>query len=96
MLDRVLSENSGAFPGLLRGAVVVVQHAAQPLALADGTRGRWPPERLNQFVAEALVVPLDVIMRHELRQGTPEVALAEHDQTVEAFLFDGPHEPCPR
>jgi len=32
-------------------------------------------------------------MRYELRQGAPEMALAEKDQPVQAFLLDRPHEP---
>jgi hypothetical protein len=37
-------------------------------------------KRLNQFVLVTLVVPLGVVVRHELRRRTPEMALAQQDQ----------------
>ena len=42
---------------VLRGAVVVVQHAAHAVAAADGTLGVCSPLRQNQFIADALMVP---------------------------------------
>ena len=88
--DLVLSERSLT---LLRGAVVVVQHAAQALPPAKGTRGIGTPQRLNELVAKALVVPLGVVVRHELRDRAPKVTLPEQNHAIQALLFDRADEP---
>jgi hypothetical protein len=46
----------------------------------------------NKFVAHALVIALFVIMCHEFRDGPSEMAFAERDHPVEAFLFDRTYE----
>src|SRR5262245_64770645 len=38
------------------------------------------------------MIPFQMIVLNEFRQGPSEVALAEWNQTIEAFGFDGPHE----
>jgi hypothetical protein len=43
---------------------------------------------LDQFVAETLMVAFAMIVRHEFGECTPEVALTQRDQTVQAFLID--------
>jgi hypothetical protein len=45
----------------------------------------WAPDRpprLNELVAEALMVPLGVILRHELRHRAPKVTLAKQDHAM--------------
>jgi len=42
----------------LCGTVVIVQHAANPLAAANMSVAICPPERLNQLVTDALMIPL--------------------------------------
>jgi len=39
------------------------------------------------------MIPFGVIVRDVLRDGRSEVSLAERNQPVQAFFFDGPHEP---
>ena len=48
--------------------------------------------RLDELVAKALVVPLEMVVRDELEDGGPEVVLAEDRQAVEALLADRAHE----
>jgi len=59
----VMSENSahGQAP-----RVVVPQQTAQPLAPADGGAENRAWLRQDQLVAEPLMVPLPVVVRHEL------------------------------
>jgi hypothetical protein len=38
------------------------------------------------------MIPFQMIVLDEFRQGPSEVALAERHQTIEAFGFDGAHE----
>ena len=77
----------------LRSTAVVVQHAAQALPPTHRSHDVLVAKRLDQFVLKTLMVPLRVVVRHELCQCTPEMVLTEQDQTVQAFLFDGAHEP---
>src|SRR5689334_13709559 len=86
-----MSDNSVAV--LLRGSMVVVQHASQACPLAYRARGLRRRERLDQRVPESLMVTFRVVMRHEFRDGAPKMALAEHDHAVEAFFLDRAHEP---
>ena len=44
-------------------------------------------------MANPLVIPFDMVMRDVLRDRRSEVSFAERNQPVQAFLFDGPHEP---
>ena len=39
------------------------------------------------------MVPLTVVVRHEVRNRAAKVALAQRDHAVEAFLLDRPNEP---
>jgi hypothetical protein len=89
--DREVSDNSvAALPG---GLVVVVQHASQALPSAHRARGSRPREWVNQRVPESLVVAVRVVVRHEFRQGAPNMALADHNYAIQAFLVDRAHEP---
>jgi hypothetical protein len=61
--------------------IVVGQRAAQAVVVTnpgatDRARSR------NQIVAEALVMPLVVVVHHELFEHAQEASLAEEDQAV--------------
>ena len=61
-----------------RGAVVIVEQAAQPLAAPDcSTLTSIPFIRHDQSVAETLVVSFAMIMRHELLNPFAQRALTE-------------------
>ena len=77
---------------LLRGTVVVVRQATYALVSANRSVDRRSPELLNQFVADALMVPLAIVVGHEVGNGAPKVALTERDHAIEALLFDRSHE----
>jgi hypothetical protein len=53
---------------------------------------RRSPERLNQSVADALMVPLAMVVGHEVGNGAPKMALTERDHAIEALLLDRSHE----
>jgi hypothetical protein len=92
----VLSENCAHrfSPSLLCGRPVVkVQHAAQALPATNHTVAIGSLQGLNELVPDALMIPLRVIVRHELRHGAPKVALAKEQYAVQALLFDRSHEP---
>ena len=59
---------------------------------ANRSLDRRSPERLNQFVADALMVPLAVVVGHEVGNGAPKVAFTERDHAIEALLLDRSHE----
>ena len=66
--------------------IVVAQQAAQAVATTNPAaigRGR---SRRNQIVAEALVIPLLVVVHHELFEHVQETSLAQEDQAVQALL----------
>jgi hypothetical protein len=44
--------------------------------------------KLNQFVAQSLMIPLALIMGDKLRDGSAKVAFAERNQAIETFLLD--------
>ena len=88
--DCVLSENCAQpfSPTLLRSRTVVeVQHAAHALPSANDTEAIGSRNRLNELVPDALMIPLRVIVRHELRDGASRVALTEEQHAVQALLF---------
>ena len=51
-----------------------------------------PPR--NQLVLESLMIPFTMIVVDELCDGPPEVMLADWNDSIQALLFDRPHEPC--
>lgn len=77
----------------LRGTIVVVQHATDPLASTKRSVSSGPREWLNQLVPDALMVTLDVVVRHELGYRATKMPLPQQDHAIEALLFDRPHEP---
>src|SRR5262249_38704395 len=78
----------------LRRATVIIKEPAEARTATnvtdalDSRRGSF-----DQFVRQALVMPIPVVMLDVLSNRPPEVAFAERDHPVEAFLFDGAHEP---
>ena len=74
---------------LLRGrSVVEVQHAAHARPSAHRTMASGSDLWLDKLIANALMIPLRMVVRDELRDGAPKVALAEEQYAVQAFLFD--------
>jgi hypothetical protein len=49
-------------------------------------------DRVNQFIGEALMIALAMVVLDVLGDRAPEMALAERDDPIEAFLLDRPHE----
>jgi hypothetical protein len=73
--------------------VAKVQHAAYALPPANHTLAIGSLQGLNELVPDALMIPLRVIVRQELRHGAPKVALAKEQYAVQALLVDRSHEP---
>ena len=48
---------------------------------------------LNQFVREALVIPLTVVVLDVLRNRPPEMTFAERDHAMETLVLERAHEP---
>jgi hypothetical protein len=81
--ERVLSENSAELSGdFLRGTVVIVQQATQAQVSANRSVDRHLPERLNQLVTDALMVPLAMVVRHEVGKCAPKVAFTERNHAM--------------
>jgi hypothetical protein len=93
LLDRVVSDNSVDNPPSSRDTVVVIHQPAHTRSAANRPAATGSLERLNQFVADALMVPLTVVVRDELRNRAAKVALTQRDHAVEAFLLDRPNKP---
>lgn len=75
------------------GTTVVPQEAAQSLAAPDRTLNLTDsPFRDNQAVFQPLVISFGVIMFNELPHRLTELVLAEEDDLVQAFGFDGSYE----
>ena len=68
--------------------MVVPQQPAQPPAATHV----GAPERAglgrDQHVAEPPMVPLPMVVRHELVEGAEQATFPEHDQAVETLLAD--------
>ena len=77
----------------LRGLTVVeVEHAAKPFtARYETCRDHllWHDE----CVTQTLVGPFHMVMAHELSDGSPEVSLAERDDSLQALGLRGENEP---
>ncbi len=87
-----MSDNSSESRGL-RGTVVVIQHATYPLAAANRSLAIRSPERLNQLVADALMIPLDMVVGDELGDCASKMSLPQRDHARKALLLDRPNEP---
>src|SRR2546426_6878843 len=74
-------------------AVVIPQQPTQPLAATNvGAPERAGPWR-DQVVAEPLMVPLPVVVRHELVEHAQQAPFPEENQAVQTLLANRAHEP---
>jgi hypothetical protein len=74
-------------------AMIIVQHSAQTFAALHRARVReMNCVRLNQSVVQTLMVPLAVIMSHEVLNGCPQRTFPKEDQPFQAGLLDAAHE----
>src|SRR5712692_7513701 len=81
----VVSENSGR-------AVVVPQQPAQPLAAANVGAPEQAGLGRDQLVAGPLMVPLPIVVRHELVEHAEQAVLSEQDEAVRPLLPHRAHE----
>ena len=75
---------------MLRSAVVVLEQAAETLMAVDLAvcfANRFP--RGDERVAQALVIPLSMIVLDELLDGPPELLIAKEDPLAKALGLDG-------
>jgi hypothetical protein len=72
--------------GILRGTVVVVQHATDPLTTPNASLAFGSLERLNQLVTDALMIPLRMVVGDELGNRVSKMSLPEQDDALEALL----------
>ena len=77
-----MSENSVGVFWTLRGTVVVVQHATNPLAAANRSLAIRSPERLNQLVTDALMIPLGMVVGDELGNRASKMSLPTAERTA--------------
>jgi hypothetical protein len=73
--------------------LVVIQQAAEPDTPTDSALDSSRPATLDQPIPQPLMIPLAMIVLDEFRHDSSEMALAERQHPIEAFLFNGPHEP---
>ena len=74
------------FRALLRGTVVEIQHSSQSLTTPNMAGRACSGSTDDQLVADALVVPLGVVVRHELRHCASKVTLTKHNHPIQALL----------
>jgi hypothetical protein len=63
--------------------VVVPQQPAKPLTATNGGAPEGAALGRDQLVAEPLMVPLPMVVRHELIEGAEQATLAEEDEVVQ-------------
>src|SRR5262249_5074465 len=81
-INRIHAQESG------RGPVIVIQRAAQTFAAVDPTdTGRVAWFRLDDSVVHPLVVPLAMIMGHEILNSRPQGAFSKQDQSFQTGLL---------
>ena len=68
---------------------VVIQQTTQPGTPTDPALGLNTSSTLNQPIPQPLMVPLTMIMSHEILDGSSKVALANRNDPIEALLFNG-------
>jgi hypothetical protein len=56
----------------------------------NGTAGALRWRTINQLVAEALVVPFAVVVRHELGERPMKMPFTERNHAIDAFLMRTP------
>ncbi len=73
-------------------AVVVSKHPTEAISACDQTTsGAEFFRRIDQPIAQTLVVPFVVIEFHELVDRLPQSAFSEEDHTIQSALLDGTH-----
>lgn len=73
--------------------MIEVQEPAQPGAILDrGVVVLGVEARLDELVVDSLVMPLAVVVLDVLSDDSPEMALAERNDVVEAFAADAANE----
>ena len=83
----VASNRSGSL------TAVMAEQPAEASATSNSTSRRaFPWAGVDQAAAQALVVPLFVVMNQILPKRPAKVILAERDQAVQAFSADREHE----
>jgi hypothetical protein len=70
VMSRNQAEHSNLRCGTSRGAVVVVEEPAETLATANPTNGPLLSDAVDEFIAEAPVIALAMVVLNEL-QGPP-------------------------
>ena len=80
-------------PPRSRGALVIVEQAAEARTSTNPADGCWSLARPRSMRSQPLMIPLAMIVRDEFRDRSSEMALANRDQPIEALLFDRSHEP---
>ena len=74
--------------------IVILQHSAKSFATLDWTDNLTHAcFRIDQTVVETLMIALLVIMRYEFGDRPAERLLTKEDDSVQAFLLNGSHEP---
>ena len=73
--------------------MVVIQKSADALAPSNRPDPPLVSPVLDQFVAEALMVALALIVDHKLREHSTEVSLAQRNEAIQALFFDGANKP---
>ena len=93
ILTMLLERPHGAIQDSRRSSIVVVQPSTETFSALDRPcvyEVVWV--RLNQAVAQALVVSLAVIMSYEVLNGCSQRTFPEQDQPLEAGLLDAADE----
>jgi len=73
-------------------SLVVVQQSAKALTPADPSLASTQRASVDEPVPEPLMIPLAMVVLDVFGDRAPEMALAERDDPIEAFLLDRPHE----
>ena len=85
------STEAASLPSRLRGTVIVAEEATDPLTTTNRSTRWLRVDAVNERVAQALMVPLLVIMRHEFGDRLSEMPFAERDHAVETLFPHGAH-----
>ena len=95
-LDGVMSHNwaepSKRPRGPLRRTIVTIEEPPEALTTPNATTSRRPQHVVDEFVPEALVVALTMIVLDELGERPPQVVFAERDDPAKTLVLDRSHE----
>src|SRR5580693_496788 len=74
--------------------MIIVEHSAKATAASNRSSTVSQIDfRENEHIADALMVPLAVIMSDELANGDSQSVLSEQNHTLQARLLNAAHEP---